>query len=262
MTYPVAAGAKDAATSVAATAITPSMMTGTPPAAPATMYPRERGDLKAPQLGQNRQRRHVVGEPPHRALDDPSLERQCFVVHAGSSTVTSAAGEPVSAAINAAEGVVFPIPMSPVTNARAPRSSARWASSTPTSSAAVASSWLIAGPKARSAVPRATVRRTSADVSPGMSDATPTSTTTTSAPTCRARTLIAAPPAQKFATIWAVTSTGHGVTPEATTPWSPAKTVTVTGSGTGGGHAPAMALNCTPRDSTRPREPWGFVRRS
>jgi len=29
---------------------------------------------------------------------------------------------------------------------------------------------------------------------------------------------MAAPPAQKLATIWAVTSDGHGVTPSATTP--------------------------------------------
>ena len=37
---------------------------------------------------------------------------------------------------------------------------------------------------------------------------------------------MAAPPAQKLATIWAVTSCGQGVTPAATTPWSPANTAT------------------------------------
>ena len=52
------------------------------------------------------------------------------------------------------------------------------------------------------------------------SRATPTSTTRTAAPTWRASTLIAAPPAAKLATICAVTSWGHGVTPDATTPWS------------------------------------------
>ena len=61
--------------------------------------------------------------------------------------------------------------------------------------------------------------------------ATPTSTTTTDAPTWRASTLMAAPPAQKLATIWAVTSDGQGVTPASTTPWSPANTAMVTGLG-------------------------------
>ena len=61
--------------------------------------------------------------------------------------------------------------------------------------------------------------------------ATPTSTTSTRAPIWRASTLMAAPPAQKLATICAVTSCGHGVTPSATTPWSPAKTATAAGAG-------------------------------
>ena len=42
---------------------------------------------------------------------------------------------------------------------------------------------------------------------------------------------MAAPPAQKLATIWAVTSCGQGVTPSATTPWSPANTATAAGVG-------------------------------
>ena len=42
----------------------------------------------------------------------------------------------------------------------------------------------------------------------GIGPATPTSTTTTVAPTSAASTLIAAPPATKLATIWAVTSDG------------------------------------------------------
>ena len=60
----------------------------------------------------------------------------------------------------------------------------------------------------------------------GNADATPTSTTTTSAPACRARTLMAAPPARKLPIICAVTSCGHGETPWACTPWSPANTAT------------------------------------
>ena len=117
---------------------------------------------------------------------------------------------------------------------------------------------VMAGSTARFRVPGATLRRTSASESVGMGVATPTSTTTTSAPTCRARTLMAAPPAQKFATICAVTSWGHGVTPSATTPWSPAKTATVTGAGTGGGQTPAMALRRIPMSSTRSERSAGL----
>ena len=115
--------------------------------------------------------------------------------------------------MSAAEGVVLPMPMSPVTSSLAPRSSASRATSAPTLSAARASSVLMAGPSARFAVPWRTLRARSPWASPGIGDATPTSTTTTEAPTWRASTLMAAPPAQKFATICAVTSEGHGVTP-------------------------------------------------
>src|SRR5581483_2325937 len=82
------------------------------------------------------------------------------------------------------------------------------------------------------------------------------------APVWRARTLMAAPPAQKLATICAVTSCGHGVTPSATTPWSAANTATAAGAGTGGGDVPAMAASCTASASIRPSEPGGLVRRS
>ena len=66
---------------------------------------------------------------------------------------------------------------------------------------------------------------------------------------------MAAPPAQKFATICAVTSWGQAVTPSATTPWSAANTATVTGSGTGGGQRPAIAASWTPTLSSMPSEP-------
>ena len=62
-------------------------------------------------------------------------------------------------------------------------------------------------------------------------------------------TLMAAPPAQKLATIWAVTSCGQGDTPWASTPWSPAKTATAAGVGRGGGQTPAMPARRTPSGS-------------
>ena len=131
--------------------------------------------------------------------------------------VTAAGARPVSAAIRAAAGVVLPMPISPVTRQRAPSATSIAATSAPASSAAAAWSTVMAGPSVRSAVPAATLRSSS----PGCSSraaATPTSTTSTRAPCCRASTLMAAPPAQKLATICAVTSWGHGVTPWATTP--------------------------------------------
>ena len=92
----------------------------------------------------------------------------------------------------------------------------------------------MAGATARLAVPAATLRghRPEAASQPdGRGVATPTSTTTTVAPAWRASTLMAAPPVTKLATIWAVTSWGHDVTPSATTPWSPANTATAAGAG-------------------------------
>ena len=176
--------------------------------------------------------------------------------------VTSVGALAVNQAMSAADAVVFPIPMSPVTSIRAPDASACAATSTPTSSAAAASVGVMAGSRARLPVPRRTVRRTSVSDSSGIGVATPTSTTTTRAPAHSARMLMAAPPEQKLATIWAVTSWGHGVTPSATTPWSPANTATVTGAGSGGGHIPAIAHSCTPMSSNFPSEPLGFVNRS
>ncbi len=115
--------------------------------------------------------------------------------------VTSSAGRPVNAAISAAAGVVLPMPISPVTSSSAPAATARAATSAPTSSAARASARLIADPMDRSAVPGRTVRRSRIGESTAMGVATPTSVTSSSAPACRAKTVTAAPPAQKFATI-------------------------------------------------------------
>ena len=152
--------------------------------------------------------------------------------------------------MTAAAAVVLPMPISPVTRARAPPSTSRAATSAPTSSACRHSSTDIAGSTVLSAVPARTRRRRTPARSSGSGVATPTSTTSTVAPIWRARTFTAAPPAAKLATIWAVTSRGHGVTPRATTPWSAAKTATPAGRGTGGGQAPAMPARRVPSDST------------
>ena len=53
---------------------------------------------------------------------------------------------------------------------------------------------------------------------------TPTSVTTTRAPTWRPMTLMAAPPAAMLNTIAGVTSAGNALTPSAVTPWSAAIT--------------------------------------
>jgi hypothetical protein len=172
--------------------------------------------------------------------------------------VTSAASRRVKCAISAADGVVLPMPMSPVTRQAAPAATSSLATSAPTSSAALASAVVIASPVAMSPVPRLTLRCHS-KAAGSRSAATPTSTTASWAPACRASTLIAAPPEQMLATICLVTSDGHGVTPDAATPWSPANTATVAGSGRSGGQRPAMAASRTPMSSSCPSEPGGLV---
>ena len=107
--------------------------------------------------------------------------------------------------------------------------------------------------------------RTLRSISPGAGSsgpATPTSTTTTSAPTSAANAFTTAPPARKLATICAVTSCGHGVTPWACTPWSAAKTATVAGVGRGAGQLPAIPASCAATSSRTPSEPGGLVIRS
>ena len=112
-----------------------------------------------------------------------------------------------------------------------------------------------------SAVPGRTLRGSSPGAG-GISAATPTSTTHTSAPACAAIAFTTAPPARKFATICTVTSCGQGVTPWACTPWSAANTATAAGSGTGGGQSPARPASRTERSSSTPSEPLGLVSRS
>ena len=80
------------------------------------------------------------------------------------------------------------------------------------------------------------------------------STTSTSAPACRASTLTAAPPARKFAIIEAVTSCGHGVTPCACTPWSPAKTATTGRASAAGGQVRWIPQSRTDASSRTPSD--------
>ena len=60
--------------------------------------------------------------------------------------------------MSAAAGVVLPMPISPVTRQRAPSSTSIAATSAPVSRAVAVCSIVMAGPPARSAVPRATFR--------------------------------------------------------------------------------------------------------
>lgn len=183
----------------------------------------------------------------------------------------------MNAATSAAEGVVLPIPRSPVANKPAPASHNSSAVSIPTAIAWWAWATLIAAPSERSAVPRATRRErypmppgvtasraarsavSSGRTPAGTSPATPTSTASRPAPTCRARTLTTAPPVTTLASIWTVTSCGQAETPCPTTPWSAAKTATALGSGNGGGHVPAIPHSWLPTCSRIPIEPGGFV---
>src|SRR5664280_1055025 len=175
--------------------------------------------------------------------------------------VAAAGSAPVNAAISAAEAVVLAIPMSPATRHRTPLAIRSRATSVPASTAATASARVIAGAVDRSAVPRRTLR----SIKPGnagSSVATPTSTTTTRAPTWAAKAFTPAPPARKFATICPVTSCGQGLTPWACTPWSAAKTATPVGSGIGGGQVPASPASWTETSSSTPSEPRGLVSQS
>ena len=105
--------------------------------------------------------------------------------------------------MSAEAGVVFAMPISPVTRMSAPPSTASRPVSIPTSRAWTASSALMAGPWEMSSVPRRTQRwRMGASTS----WRAPTSVIHSCAPICRDNTLIAAPPAAMLAICWVVIS--------------------------------------------------------
>src|SRR5437763_4163646 len=140
-----------------------------------------------------------------------------------------------------------------------PASRASRASRAPVSIALTAWPRVIAGPRARLAVPGAIGHETSPGAG-GVGFATPKSATTTRAPAWRASTLTAAPPPRKFSTICAVTIWGYALTPSATTPWSAAN-VKMTGRRTPGA-PPHSTASRSAISSRRPRLPGGFVRPS
>ncbi len=113
----------------------------------------------------------------------------------------------MKAAMIAADGVVFPIPISPVAASCTPRPSSSSNTSIPAWTASRAWRRDMAGPAVISWVPGATFLHTNRSRG-AASAATPMSTTTTWAPTHRASTFIAAPPAAKFPTICPVTACG------------------------------------------------------
>ena len=128
---------------------------------------------------------------------------------------------PQTTLVMALADVVLPMPMSPVPTMSAPFAISFVAIAMPSSRQRRACSIDIAGPFAMLAVPLPIESEISSWLA-GSAEATPASMMTTLAPTCRASTLIAAPPLRKLCTIWAVTSCGYALTPSAATPWSPA----------------------------------------
>ena len=127
------------------------------------------------------------------------------------------------AAIMAAAAEVLPMPISPKATKLQPawwwRSIKSRAIAKPlstVSSAIAGSKWIapVPAPRRWSIMPS----------TPSTGVKIPQSITSSVKPTCRQKTLIAAPPWAKFCTIWRVTSLGAIDTPSAAIPWSPANT--------------------------------------
>ena len=121
--------------------------------------------------------------------------------------VVSCGGAPVMADTMALEGVVLPMPISPVAMRSAPACAASCASATPARTHSSACARDIAGPCAMSAVPLPMRMERSSGCS-GRAAAMPASTMIWRAPICRDRTLTAAPPDRKLSAICAVTAWG------------------------------------------------------
>ena len=239
--------------------MTPSRMTGVRAAAAPSRRPTTAACSRPPTAASASSGRSATGAFTRRAVRMTSILRSSVASSIPvPRPVTSATSLPVNTLVRAADAVVFAMPMSPVTSSRLPCATSELATSIPTSTAASTSSAVMAGPWLRSAVPRATLRDNRPGAA-GTSPATPTSTTVTSAPTCRPSALMTAPPARKLPTICVVTSCGQGDTPWAWTPWSPANTAIATGAGSGGGHSAYMPARREPRSSSAPSEPRGLV---
>ena len=150
----------------------------------------------------------------------------------------SCTAPPKTAAVSAAATVEFPIPISP----RIKTLAAGCSAAAPALRAATQSASVIAGACVKSAVGRSRSR----------------SITDSCASLVRHNWLIAAPPALKFCTIWAVTSCGKGFTPCAQIPWLPAKTRACAMSICGTACCCHPAMN-TASSSSRPSDPGGLV---
>ena len=118
------------------------------------------------------------------------------------------------------DGVVFPMPMSPVPIMRVPSAARSRAIAAPLRMQSTACSRLMAGARRMLAVPAPTLASiTAPDATRAERSARhPMSTTRTPMPAWRLRTLMPARPAANPWTIWPVTSDGYALTPSATTP--------------------------------------------
>jgi len=117
----------------------------------------------------------------------------------------------------AAADVLLAIPISPPMNSWAPFPCARSTASAPPCSAISRARGSIASLHLRLAVPLPALAETTPG-KPVCSDAVPQSMISSTAPSSRARTLTAAPPATKLATICTVTAWGKAETPSSATP--------------------------------------------
>ncbi|KPY96694.1 methyltransferase [Pseudomonas syringae pv. spinaceae] len=151
---------------------------------------------------------------------------------------------------------VLPMPISPPMNSSVPTALARNTLSRPACKAARPCSTVMAGPSTKLAVP-APIRKWR---TPGKSigDTVPRSTTSSCAESCRASTLMAAPPLTKLCSICPVTSCGYADTPSATTPWSPAK-IAIHSLSAAGRSRPCSPASCTAKRSSCASEPAGLV---
>ena len=253
------------ATSAQAHEMTPSRITGVRRRAACSRKPVVAARSGPPQVARRAIGSPLTGRPRRIASRTAAVLR----IHVMSSMpvprpTTFAGSTSASSPTRAAAGVVFPIPMSPAISRSAPASTSSSAIRAPSRRAATHSSRVMASSRSIDPLPRRIrcVVTSSGTGNPlaGQSTSTLTSTTRTVTPWLRARTVAAAPPVTKLATIWAVTSGGYALVPAVrATPWSPAKMASAGCSMGGGGHWPVTPASHTETSSSRPREPVGLV---
>ena len=173
--------------------------------------------------------------------------------------VTSSTRRPSSTAVTAAAVVVLPMPISPAANRRYPLPLSSSASVMPVTTAATASSRVMAGPLAMLLVPRVTWRRSRPPSSTGW--AIPMSTGNTCAPAVQAMRQTQASPQAMEAATEAVTSGPVWVTPSSVTPLSAQKTASAFLSRLTSAVPWTPAARIT-ASSSRPRPPMGLAMES